>query len=145
MLSEKYEIEFLGQQEAGHYLFAMVSMLTGYSMNELIERLPQRLHTGGWYGRDFREVFTLLGFDCTPKFKKFDPATPHPCLLRFRPTKRQIVLRKLAGYKRPDYWDVFVYYDGLVYSPEEECVYPLTLFSPAHKVTSMMQVWISDL
>jgi hypothetical protein len=38
-----------------------------------------------------------------------------------------------------------VYYDGLVYAPEEECVFPLSLFDPAFKVTSMVQVWISDL
>lgn len=141
----KYEIEFHGREECGHDCFALVYMLTGYGMNELIERLPQRLHDKGWYGRDFREVFALLGFDCNPQFKKFDPATPYPCLLRFRPTKREIVRRKQAGMKYPNFWDCYVYYDGLVYSPDEGCVYPLTLFNPAYKITSMMQAWVGEL
>lgn len=146
MVSEKYEVEFVSREQGfGHDCYAMLSMLTGYTPTELYHKLPTELFNRAWWGRDFAQSFRTLGYDCSPKFKKFDPATPYPCLLRFGPTKREIVRRKQAGEKHPDFWDCYVYYDGLVYSPDEDCVYPLTLFNPVHKITSMMQVWISDL
>lgn len=146
-MSQKWEIEpvFYNPDDWWHGCYALVSMLTGHSIEELHNTLPKRYwNAESWYTRDFKAAISLLGFDTNPSFKKFDPQTPYPCLARFRPTKRRMVERRQAG-KKPDFWDVYVYYDGLIYSPQEGCVYPLTLFDPGLKITSMLQVWLSDL
>lgn len=147
---EKYEIEFVSRAEAlGNYSLALISMLTGLPADEIAGKIPQRLRKdGGWYGRDFIEVFRQLGYNCSPRFIPFDQNTAYPCLLRFGPREHEVARARRAGEKPPDWWAVIVYYDGLCYDPNgtDEDVVPfhLSRFNPDLKVTSMLQVWMSD-
>ncbi|HEX8657226.1 MAG TPA: hypothetical protein VF690_06820, partial [Hymenobacter sp.] len=114
MSTQPYEIEHVAIDGDDGFMLALISMLTGLPMEELRERLDARYYRRmGFWGRDFTQAFRLLGYDCSPRFKKFDPETPVPCLLRFAPTKRQMVIE---GIKRP-WWSVVVYCNGQVYAP----------------------------
>ena len=70
--------------------------------------------------------------------------------MRYVPTKRALVLerrekRRQTGDPRAtvtSWWDILVYYDGLVYDPAYRHPYPLERFSPLYKITTMMQVWV---
>lgn len=136
---EKYEIEYVPVDTWDDECLGLIAMLTGYELTELREKLePRLLKSCGWYARDFRETFTKLGFDCSPRFKAFDPATPYPCLMRFT----------WKDEKGKDCWSVVVYYDDTVYDPMKGVYHRLAQWQeyyPHCKVTSMMQVWISNL
>jgi hypothetical protein len=142
MLVPKYEIEHVAIEANEGFMSALISMLTGLPMEELRERLDASYYRGGgFYGRDFTRAFRLLGYDCSPKFKKFDPETPYPCLIRYRPTKREMVR---LGIRKP-WWSVYVYYDGLVYDPYSPEPWFFNTMYKGYEVTSMLQVWLSDL
>lgn len=158
MLSEKYEIEHVQVAEPEKACAAMVAMLTGLPLDEVWAKLPARLRKNdGWYSRDFIDTFRGLGYDCSPRFVKFDPDTRYPCLLRFGPTARGLVWRRARKRREtgdPEaqlterekhWWNVWVYYDGLVYEPRYTGPWLFHTMGKDVRPTSMMQVWISDL
>ena len=154
MSTQKYEIEHVQAVEPEKYCAALIAMLTGLALDEVWSRLPERLRkNAGWYGRDFVAVFRALGYDCSPRFQKFDPETKYPCLMRFGPTARQLVLDRRAERQRTGnptatvrpWWNVWVYYDGLVYEPRYPGPWLFHTMPKNLKITSMLPVWISDL
>lgn len=158
MLSQKYEVEHVQATEPEKECAALIAMLTGLPLEEVWAKLPARLQKHcGWYSRDFSDTFRRLGYDCSPRFIKFDPDTKYPCLLRFGPTARGLVWRR--AWKRREtgdptaqlterekhWWNVWVYYDGLVYEPRYSGPWLFHTMDKGVRPTSMMQVWISDL
>lgn len=134
----KYEMEHQHHPEADDECLVLISMLTGHALEDVRGKVPPRLHKGhGWYGRDFIAAFRELGYDCSPKFKPFEIDTPYPCLMRYGPRK--------PASRKEDWWSVVVYYDGLVYDPALPEPFALNLFNPDYKITSMLQVWMSNL
>lgn len=158
MSTQKYEIEHVHTAESEKERAALIAMLTGLEMAEVWTRLPARLRKdAGWYGRDFVATFRALGYDCSPRFVKFDPATKYPCLLRYGPSARGLVWarrrkRRESGdptaqltEREKHWWNVWVYYDGLVYEPRYPGPWLFHTMGDYIRVTSMMQVWISNL
>jgi hypothetical protein len=161
-MKEKYEMlhRYEGGADFAIRLAALVAIATGLPLwNEDGEKgvwaqLPDRMRLGkGWYSRELPKLFTELGYNSSPDFKtRFDRDTPYPCLMRYVPTKRALVLerrRKRLETGDPKatvtgWWNILVYYDGLVYDPSYREPYPLERFSPLYKVTSMMQVWVAE-
>lgn len=159
-MSEKYEMQhqFAGGDNYAVRLAALVAIVTGLPLwNEDGEkgvwaRLTDRMRQGkGWYSSELPKLFTQLGYNSSADFKtRFDRATPYPCLMRYVPTKRALVLERQAKRRETgnpkatvtSWWNILVYYDGLVYDPAHREPYALERFSPLYKVTSMMQVWV---
>jgi hypothetical protein len=159
MSTQKQEIRHIAPDRHEHMFAAIIAIATGLELEEVVAGLPKRLlKNGGFYGRDFRECFEHFGFDCSRTFKRFDKDTERIAVIRYGPSKRALVenrkaLRKRSGDPKAqlpkeemDWWDVAVYYDGWIYKPLFSDRFPLT--DPIVKywrITSMMQVWLSDL
>ncbi len=125
---EKIEIEFINNPY--YYCTRLVAMCTGYTLDELLE-----VHSvkGGWRAKDFIKLIHGVGFNCDHRFKKFQPATEHPCLLRSK------------IFHDPSHWEVCVYYDGQCYVPGVGIYSSVEEYQNANrdlKITSMLQVWI---
>ena len=139
MTSHKYEIEFVcyGPDLHNH---SVISSLTGLDFEEA-DKAVRAVRRKSWSGQTYVKVFQNLGFNTNPRFVKFDPATPYPCIMRCR--------NHVKGY-----WYLFLYHDGVVYDLygnsfrlDDSCnvvnrngSYFLKLY--AMKVTSMLQVWM---
>lgn len=125
----KYELDWTRYYPDNSH-FTMIAILTGLPLEDIMAVSPVR---NCWGGQRFVEVFRKLGFNVNPRFKKFDPETEHPCLMRF---KRNDV--------NEPWWYCAVYYDGYVYQGNSFCrTFDHWLISNSHyRVTSMLQVWI---
>jgi hypothetical protein len=125
---DKYELDADREHENGH--INKIQILTGLPDEEIFAVVPNR---NIWYTRDYIQIFHQLGFNCNPKFQKFDINTVHPCLMRFKE------IAKPNGY-----WYSLVYFDGLVYYGNG-VFDTLDCFRVEHEeyhITSMLQVWL---
>ena len=149
MDNHKYEIENVNFGRNMHHE-NIIGMLTGLPLDEinvalkkldiiksvtLIKRHLYDLKAKDiWYTRDYLNTFHALGFNTNPRFKKFDPETEYPCIMRC----------KEVGTEN-GYWYGWVYNDGKVYDTSGQ-IWPFDGWIEAHKneyrVTSMLQVWI---
>jgi hypothetical protein len=147
MTTEPYEIEMvLSEPEDSDvaygevdFLLALMATVTGLSKVEIMSRLPaEYTKVGSWGGQGFVKMARLLGYDANPKFRKFDPLTTWPCILRVK-------VPSCWGWKGK--WWALVYNQGTVYN----VAYPgwqgsLARFQKLYRqcrITSMLQVWIS--
>lgn len=162
-MSEKYEMKHRHASENAEYsvrLAALVAIVTGLPVWNVAgetgvwAQLPDRMRRGhDWYGKKLALLFASMGYNSSPDFKtRFDRETRYPCLMRYVPTKRALVLERQAHRKATgdpnatvaSWWNMLVYYDGLVYDPVQPEPYPLDRFpSSLYKVTTMMQVWVA--
>ncbi|MBE8712547.1 hypothetical protein [Sphingobacterium hungaricum] len=138
-MKNKYEIEVINYGSDFHH-HSVISTLTGLSFEEA-DKVVKDVRRKGWSGQTYIKVFQNLGFNTNPRFIKFDPATPYPCILRCR--------NQVKGY-----WYLFYYNDGIVYDgygksfalddniqiSKRGGAYFLKRYRM--KVTSMLQVWI---
>ena len=70
--------------------------------------------------------------------------------MRYVPTPRALVIERQAKRQATgdpkatvsSWWNILVYYDGLVYDPCYREPYALAQFTPLYKITTMMQVWV---
>lgn len=125
---EKYELDWTRYHPGNHH-YTVIAILTGLPIEEIEAVSPV---ADCWGGQRFVEVFRKLGFNVNRRFKKFDPDTEYPCLMR----------HKRTDIKEP-YWYLEVYYDGKVYGGNS--YYTLEDWMkqyPQCKITSMLQVWI---
>ncbi|RSK50087.1 hypothetical protein [Hymenobacter rigui] len=140
MSAQPYEIELVASETDTDYHESLLATITGLPKAEIREKLPQDLSGGGgWRGSSFPRVARLLGFNVNPRFIKFDPATPWPCILR-------VQVPEHWGWKGK--WWAVVYNQGTVYLPDQGVRGSLNQFLslyPGCRVTSMLQIWISDL
>lgn len=124
----KYEIEHIAYQN--HYIESEIAMLTGLELEEILTVSGK---VARWNGSAYVKTFRSLGYNCNPRFKKFDKETEYPCLMRTHRVR-----------KKEKYWYGFVYYDGFVYDFYNG---KMTWAEWNHiysdlRVTSMLQVWI---
>jgi len=125
---QKIEIEFVNNPY--YYCTRLVAMCTGYTLDQLLSVHDPK--QGGWRGKDFINLFNVLGFNCNHRFIKFDPKTEHPCLMRSK------------IFNVSSFWEVCVYYNGICYVPGHG-KYTLDEYQDTFKdlkITSMLQVWI---
>ncbi|QTE37480.1 hypothetical protein J3L18_31020 [Mucilaginibacter gossypii] len=123
-----YELDYGRWYENGHH--RIIAILTGLTIQEIVSASPKK---DMWNGQVYVKVFRKLGFNVNPKFKKFDPNTQYPCMMRC--VRNDI--------KEP-YWYSWVYYDGFVYEGNN-CGWSFDeflRFMPNFRVTSMLQVWV---
>lgn len=130
MGNRKYEIELVYFGPGMHHE-TMVGLLTGLQLDEIKAACPKN---DSWYTRTYIEVFHKLGFSTNPRFKKFDPETQYPVIMRC----------KEVG-KENGHWYGWIYYDGWVYS--SYCTVEtfdewIEYYGKDYRVTSMLQVWI---
>lgn len=78
----KYEIQVVSHGVGCHNHSAICS-LTGLSFEE-VDHAIKRVNRRCWSGQTYIKVFESLGFNSNPRFIKFDPNTPYPCILRCR-------------------------------------------------------------
>jgi hypothetical protein len=144
MSTEHYEIELVRSETEHDYHVSMLATITGISKEEIYERLPATLtRAKSWRGRNFIEAARGLGFNVNPRFIKFDPATPWPCILRVQV---------------PDAWDwkgcwwALVYNQGYVYNgaggeDDWHCcsLKNFLAANPGCRITSMLQIWMPSL
>lgn len=129
MAMQKYEIEPVYFGESMHHE-TLIGILTGLELSEIQAVSPKK---DSWHTRTYLEVFHKLGFSTNNKFKKFDPETIYPCIMRCQ------------SKPQTQYWYGWVYYDGWVYSTNctmstfEEWI---EFYGNHYRVTSMLQVWI---
>ena len=142
---EKYEVEFVHSEPWPCQ--AMISMLTGYPLEEILALTGKKVALPS---RAFRKAFLQLGYNCSARFVPFDPDTPYPVLGRAlgpKPAKRISPRTGKPMARHPD-WYAFVYYDQVVYYPYwDNGIFPLAVFDqvfPDLRITSMMQVWVSE-
>lgn len=135
----KYEIEVVNYGPDHHNQTA-ISTLTGLCFEEA-DQAVKKVNRKCWGGQTYVKVFQNLGFNTNPRFIKFDPATPYPCIMR------------CSNYVK-GYWYLFIYHDGIVYDlfansfrlddkmhvSKRNGSYFLKHYGM--KVTSMLQVWI---
>ncbi|WP_426491085.1 hypothetical protein [Hymenobacter sp. 102] len=140
MSAQPYEIELVASETDTDYYEALLATITGLPKAEIREKLPQDLSGGGgWRGSSFPQVARLLGYNTTPRFVKFDPATPWPCILR-------VQVPEHWGWKGK--WWALGYNQGRVYDVASGDHYSFKNWQLAYadcRVTSMLQIWISDL
>lgn len=142
---EKYEVEFVHSEPWPSQ--AMISMLTGYPLEEILALTGKKK---GLPSREFIRCFRALGYNCSPRFVPFQADTPYPVLLRAlgpTPAKRTSPRTGKLVAPAPD-WYAAVYYDQVVYEPYwEDGIFPLKVYDqvfPDLRITSMIQVWVSD-
>ena len=151
MSEQPYEIELVEFDPDSLYAcerhLVTYATLTGLDRDEIWQRWPEALRKdGGWGGRKHVEAALALGFNTNPKFKKFDPETPWPCILR-------VQVPKHWGWK--GCWWRLIYHQGQVYNPtsadsDPNCsgwsMLSIKEFEARYKmcrITSMLQVWMS--
>lgn len=136
---DKYEIEVVSYGD-GLYNQSVISSLTGLDFEES-DKVVKQVKRLSWSGQTYVQVFRKLGFNTNPRFIKYDPETPYPCIMRCVNHKKGV-------------WYLFMYHQGLVYDihgnsfhlndPNEVSnrngSYILKWYGM--KVTSMLQVWI---
>lgn len=135
----RYEIEIVNFGE-GFYHESTLSTLTGLPFDEVHEAVKA---TGrkSWGGQLYIKTLQNLGFNTNPRFIKFNPHTPYPCILR-------------CCNQKKGYWYVFYYNGGIVYDWKGNS-FQLTdnrnvrnfkgsyfLKNYGMKVTSMLEVWV---
>lgn len=129
-MKHKYELEELCDLRGELYMHALVKVLTGLEYDEIEPAINKNKNNG----QGVINIFRDLGFNVTPKFKKFDPDTEYPAMIRCKSCDDK------------SHWYPFVYYDGKVYAPHHGGTYPsVELFLDNCrdlKITSMIQVWI---
>ncbi len=122
----KYEIE--PRFFEGYHFESEISTLTGLELEEI---LPHTKDITRWSGSTYVKLFRKLGFNCNPKFKKFDRETPYPCIMR---TKKP---------KVKQFWYGFIYYDNKIYIQEDVLTWEeWNAMYPNYRITSMLQVWV---
>jgi len=136
---DKYEIEvvFYG---GGLHNQSVITSLTGLDFEES-DKAVKAVKRQHWSGQTYVQVLRKLGFNTNPRFVKFDPETPYPCIMRCTNHKKGV-------------WYLFLYHQGMVYdiygnsfhlkdsnevSKLNGCFF---LKWYGMKVTSMLQVWI---
>lgn len=143
MSTQPYELELVAATDSLDYRACFMATLTGLPKEEVAERLPQLINMNSWGGRHFVEAAGLLGYNTNPRFVKFAPETPWPCVLR-------VQVPDAWGWKGK--WWALIYNQGRVYNVSgfndewHECSF--ANFKTAYqdcRITSMLQVWISDL
>ncbi len=127
-MSGLYELDYTRSHPNGHV--EIIAILTGLPDEEIVASAPVEL---SWYPRNYIETFRKLGFNVSPRFKKFDPKCKYPCMMRFSRTDI-----------KENHWYAYAYYDEKVYTGSGvwcgfkefyEC-------NPDIKITSMLEVWI---
>ncbi len=96
----KYEIEIVDYGQ-GYMHQSILSSLTGLEFDE-VDKVVRSIRRKRWGGQTFIKAFQALGFNTNPRFVKFDPETPYPCILR-------------CSGQNKGYWYVFYYNDGIIY------------------------------
>jgi len=134
----KYEVDIVCY---GPELYnqSVISSLTGINFEEA-DKAVRAINRRSWSGQTYVKAFQNLGFKTNPRFVKFDPSTPWPCIMRCR--------NHVKGY-----WYIFLYHDGIVYDLYGNS-FPLDdpcnvvnrngsyfLNHYGMKVTSILQVW----
>ena len=125
----KYEIDYV--RFPGKYFESEIAMLTGLTLEEI---LPVTSKIKRWSGSAFVKIFQQLGYNCNPRFKKFEKDTEYPCMMRSH-----------NRFHKEGYWYGFVYYDGIVYDLYQDQKITWAEWNecyPHLRVTSMLQVWI---
>lgn len=131
----KYEVEIVNfetseQDGARYWAESEIAMLTGLELEEILQVTAG---VSRYYGSWWPETFRKLGFNCNPRWIKFDKDTRYPCMMRCH----------IKDDK--SHWAGFVYYDGVVYHLDYGKI-PLEqfyeLWGDVYKPTSMLQVWI---
>jgi len=135
----KYEIE-VDSYGPNLYNQSVISSLTGLDFDE-VDQAVQSISRNSWSGQNYVKLFQNLGFNTNPRFIKFDPKTPYPCIMR------------CCNHKK-GYWYLFLYHDGVVCDlhgnsfrlddPYEVIKRNESYFLKNYgmKVTSMLQVWL---
>jgi hypothetical protein len=125
----KYELDWT-RYYSDNGFHTLIAILTGLPIEEIVAACPDR---DRWHGRDFRETLNKLGFNTNVRFKKFDPETSYPCIMRF----------KLRGKSEQGTWYCFAYYDGEVQMGNSSCsLKEWEQMYRRYRITSMLQVWI---
>jgi hypothetical protein len=138
-MSQPYEIELVASQSEHDWHESMLATLTGLPKEEVYERLPEKYRKPGkWGGQGYVHSARALGYNCNPRFLKFDPATPWPCVLR-------VQVPDSWGWK--GCWWALIYHQGEVYDVADGGhTQTLTNWQseyPDCRITSMLQVWMS--
>jgi|GEM_PF-1083074 len=141
MSTEAYEIQLVPSETDWDYHACLLATITGLPRLEVYNKFPEKLQKlDGWRGSYFGEAARALGFNTNPRFIKFDPLTPWPCILR-------VQVPDAWGWKGK--WWALVYNQGVVYNvnghPAETQYQHWLEDNPGCRITSMLQIWISDL
>lgn len=135
----KYEIEVVSYGP-DLYNQSVISSLTGLDFDEA-DPAVKSISRKSWNGQTYIKIFQNLGFNTNPRFVKFDPATPYPCIMRCRNHGK-------------GYWLLFLYQNDIVYDLHGNSFRPddpynvvkrngsYFLKNYGMKVTSMLQVWV---
>lgn len=138
-MMNKYELEVVSYGP-NLYNQSVISSLIGLDFDEA-DQAVKAISCKSWSGQTYVKVFQNLGFTTNPRFVKFDPKTPYPCIMRCR--------NHVKGY-----WYLFLYHDGIVYDLHGNSFHLDDPYNVAFrngsyflknygmKVTSMLQVWI---
>lgn len=129
-MNQKYEIEPVCFGPNMHHE-SIVGLLTGLDLEEIKAVCPKN---DIWYTKTYLEVFHKLGFSTNPRFKKFDPETQYPIIMRC----------KKVGEEN-GYWYGWVYNDYKVYESSGAAFtfdQWIEFYATYYRVTSMLQVWI---
>lgn len=125
-----WQIEY--QHNPYYYCQRLVSMITGYGIDEVIEVMG---NGDKFKSSAFKNAFRALGFNCNERFTKLDIETKHPSILRSR-------------IKTDDrHWFACVMNDGKVYIPgtgvfEMDDYFLNTASGRNCQPTSQLNVWM---
>lgn len=135
----KYEFEIVNYGRP-YFHESTLSTLTGLGFDE-VHSIVKSIGKKRWGGQLYVKTLQNLGFNTNPRFVKFNPDTPYPCLLRCRNREKGV-------------WFLFYYCNGMVY---DFCGHSFLLTNKFQvavikrsyflkhsqmKVTSMLEVWV---
>jgi len=135
----KYEFDVINYGEL-YFNESVLSTLTGLEINE-VHRLVKSIGKKRWGGQLYIKALQILRFNTNPRFVKFNPETPYPCILRCRNHQKGI-------------WYLFYYCNGIIYdycgnsflliNKSQVAIIKGSFFLKQYqmKITSMLEVWI---
>jgi len=126
----KFELSPNWEQRPDFWKHSLFHIITGLEYDELDLVICKNKNSGqGWI-----EMFRELGFNVTPRWKKFDMGTEVPSVIRCK------------SINDKSHWYPYIYYDNEIYSALYggywASIDSFLEDNKELKITSMIQVWI---
>jgi hypothetical protein len=138
MSEQPYEIDLVKCEtdDGTDWHESQLATLTGLPKEEIRRRIPKEYWgKKRWRSRGYIDCARAMGFNCNPRFIKWDATTPWPCIMRVQTPEIK------------NGWWSLIYNQGIVYDvwnwPHMRELSRWQAEHPECRITSMLQIWMS--